>query len=80
MSIFNRIFSKLARLAGLDSKEVVKNVHCSEFEVNNWVISDFIVNKLAPIVGTHPYPIGELNLMVAAVFARTGAQCAPAAA
>jgi len=67
MSIFNRIFSKLAQVAGVGSKEAVKNAHCSEFEVNNWIISDFIVKKIAPIVGTHPYPLGELNLMVAAV-------------
>ncbi len=43
------------------------NSDCTEFEVNNWLISDFIVRKLIPLVGTHPYPISELNLMVAAV-------------
>lgn len=39
----------------------------SEFEVNNWVISDFIVNRLAPVVGFHPFPLNELMLMTATV-------------
>ena len=43
------------------------NVHCSEFEVNNWVISEFLVEKLLPGVGMHPFPINELFLMVSAV-------------
>lgn len=44
-----------------------KNTSCSEFEVDNWRISKFIIHKLLPIVGPHPYPITELNLMTAAV-------------
>lgn len=39
----------------------------SEFEVNNWITSDFIVNKLVPIVGFHPFPLNELMLMTSAV-------------
>jgi cephalosporin hydroxylase len=39
----------------------------TEFEVNNWVISDFIINRLAPIVGFHPFPLNELMLMSATV-------------
>ncbi len=39
----------------------------TEFEVNNWVTSDFIVNKLVPIVGFHPFPLNELMLMTSAV-------------
>ena len=38
-----------------------------EFEVNNWVISDFIVKTIVPVVGVHPFPLNELMLMVAAV-------------
>ena len=45
----------------------VVNLNCTEFEVNNWIISDFIVSRLIPIVGTHPYPLCELMLMVSAV-------------
>jgi hypothetical protein len=43
------------------------NVNCSEFEVNNWLISEFLVEKLLPVVGMHPFPINELFLMVSAV-------------
>ena len=64
---FNRVFRKIVRKISESRQEPAKNVQCSEFEVDNWVISDFIVKKLIPIVGTHPYPISELNLMVAAV-------------
>lgn len=39
----------------------------SEFEVNNWVISEFIVRQLVPIVGVHPFPLSELQLLVASV-------------
>ncbi|MBA4389468.1 MAG: hypothetical protein C0399_00820 [Syntrophus sp. (in: bacteria)] len=48
-------------------QDAVVNPLCCEFEVNNWVISDFIIHKLVPIVGVHPYPINEQCLMVASV-------------
>jgi hypothetical protein len=44
-----------------------RNTHCSEFEVNNWEISDFIIDKLIPVVGTRPFPLDEQMLLVAAV-------------
>lgn len=43
------------------------NLDCSEFEVNNWIISEFIIEKLVPIVGIHPFPLNELSLLVSAV-------------
>lgn len=67
MMVLERLRRKLKYLMRSKSTDPVVNVACTEFEVNNWMISDFIVHKLIPIVGTHPYPIGELNLMVAAV-------------
>lgn len=45
----------------------VVNDDCSEFEVNNWLISEFVLKKIIPILGIKPYPINELLLMVAAV-------------
>jgi hypothetical protein len=46
----------------------VKIVHEKGFpEVDNWLISEFIVQKLIPIVGWHPYPLSELQLMVGAL-------------
>jgi hypothetical protein len=43
------------------------NIHCAEFEVNNWVISEFVVGTLVPIVGVHPFPLNEVFFMVSAV-------------
>jgi cephalosporin hydroxylase len=43
------------------------NLASTEFEVNNWIVSDFVVNKLVPVVGFHPFPLNELMLMTAAV-------------
>lgn len=48
-------------------RDPAMNVHCSEFEVDNWTISGFVVETLVPIVGVHPFPLNELALMVAAV-------------
>ena len=39
----------------------------SEFEVDNWTISEFVVKSLVPVVGVHPFPLNELMLMVGAV-------------
>lgn len=44
-----------------------KNTGSAEFEVNNWVISQFIVDTLVPVVGVHPFPLDELMLMTGAV-------------
>jgi cephalosporin hydroxylase len=43
------------------------NKDCSEFEVNNWTISELIIRKLVKIVGIKPFPLNELMLMIAAV-------------
>lgn len=48
-------------------KKVLVNKNFTEFEVNNWILSDFIVDKIIPIVGTHPFPLNELLLMSGAV-------------
>lgn len=39
----------------------------TEFEANNWKLSAFILRKIIPLVGTHPFPLNELLLMTAAV-------------
>jgi hypothetical protein len=41
--------------------------NCTELEVNKWVISEFVVNRLVPLVGMHPFPLDELMLMATAV-------------
>jgi cephalosporin hydroxylase len=40
---------------------------CTEFEVNNWTISRFVLRRLVPIVGVRPFPLNEQMLMVAAI-------------
>ena len=60
----------LRKLPFFERKQKIEpalNINCSQFEVNNWTISEFIVNKLVKISGVHPYPLAELNLMVAAI-------------
>lgn len=44
-----------------------KNLAASEFEVNNWITSEFIIEKLVPVAGVHPFPLDELSLMTATV-------------
>lgn len=63
---------RIATLAARFSKRreyqnPTKNIICSEFEVDNWIISEFIINEIVPIIGVRPYPLNELLLMVAAV-------------
>lgn len=62
-SLAKRLLSKL----GVTAATPTPNLAASEFEVNNWVISDFVLSQLVPIVGVHPYPLNELMLMVAAI-------------
>jgi len=49
------------------SKEPSINEHCTEFEVNNWLLSDFVLAKLIPTVGVRPFPLSELMMMSATV-------------
>ncbi|WP_407194082.1 hypothetical protein [Bradyrhizobium sp. STM 3566] len=42
-----------------------RNPTASEFEVDLWTLSSFLLEKLVPVVGTHPYPLNELLLMSA---------------
>lgn len=46
---------------------VAPNLRGSEFETNNWILSEFVINRLVPSVGVHPYPINELMLMAGVV-------------
>ena len=43
------------------------NSNSTEFEVNNWIISRFVIDKLVPVVDIEPFPVNEQVLMVAAV-------------
>jgi len=62
--VIKKILNKIKLKANI-YKDPAKNLNCTEFEVDNWAISRFIIDKIIPIVGVNPYPISELNLMVA---------------
>jgi len=51
----------------LSRESPAKSRSSTEFEVDNWAISEFVIRRLVPAVGTHPFPLHELMLMAAAV-------------
>lgn len=51
----------------LPYESAIRNNNCDEFEVDKWVLCRFIIEKLIPIIGTHPFPLDELLLLTAAV-------------
>jgi hypothetical protein len=62
-----RIIRKYLAGRNLQHGSPVRNNECSEFEIDKWVLSQFIVSKVVPIVGVHPFPLDELLLLAAAV-------------
>ena len=67
--ILNKITKKNTKLPTTRKaySNPAKNTNCTELEVDNWEISDFVVNNLVPAVGWHPFPLTELMLMTSAV-------------
>lgn len=45
----------------------VRNRNCAEFEVDAWQLSEFVLHRLVPVVGLHPFPLNELMVLSAAV-------------
>lgn len=45
----------------------VRNAGSTEMEINKWSVSEFLLDRLVPIIGVHPFPVDELLLMTAAV-------------
>lgn len=61
-AVKNSIYRKL------NADRVCLPDHCGrQFEVQMWTISDFVLKKLIPVVGVHPFPLNELVLMASAV-------------
>lgn len=58
--MMNKIFQR-------NMKPNNNNYQGKEFEADNWLLSEFIVKKVIPVVGFHPFPINELLLMAASV-------------
>src|SRR4051812_11884192 len=67
MSVFGRLTTRLRGRTTVAPPDIVRNAGCSEFEVDTWQISQFVLEKLVPIVGAHPFPLSELMLLSAAV-------------
>jgi len=51
------------RWGQLQPQVIVPKHKGTEFEVNKWALSRFVLDTLVPIVGTEPYPLDELMLM-----------------
>ena len=66
-SRFGKFFPSARRKANHGAVEAAKNIHSTEFEVDTWELSRFVLAKLIPVVGIHPFPLHELMLMSAAV-------------
>lgn len=62
-SLAKKILSKI----GVTKSEPAPNPESTEFEVNNWALSEFVLSRLVPVVGVHPYPLSELMLMAGAI-------------
>lgn len=59
--LITRFSTKLKHGNGLPNP--VKNTFCDEIELDKWVISDFVLKKLTPVVGFTPFPLDEMMLM-----------------
>lgn len=64
---FKKNLTKLSSTHITKYPDPVLNKSCAQFEVNNWIISDFLVNILVPIIGIHPYPLNEQLLLTGVV-------------
>ena len=67
MDLINAIKTTFTQKVLREYPDPVMNQNCTEFEVNNWIISDFIIRELVPVVGTHPFPVNEQFLLTAIV-------------
>ncbi len=67
MRFIKELKCKFSQMAYKKYCEPSVNQNCSRFEVNNWIISEFILNDLIPIVKIKPFPLNEQMLMVGAV-------------
>jgi len=52
---------------GLESRKSEGDCYEALFEINGWAISQFVLAKLVPVVGVHPFPLHELMLLSAAI-------------
>lgn len=62
--MFNNLFNSQATKSYQDP---VINASLQEMELNKWEVSDFVTDKLLPIVKNRPFPLDEQMLMVETV-------------
>lgn len=69
MKNFAQLFKRFTSIFRNDNQlpNPVKNTLCDEIELDKWVISDFVLNKLIHVVGIRPFPLDELMLMTSTV-------------
>ena len=63
--MFQRIFRGIRSKRKYDVNTILKEG--AVFEVDCWVISEILLDRVIPIIGIHPYPLNEQMLMAAAV-------------
>jgi cephalosporin hydroxylase len=61
------ILARLGSRPGSIRADPSRNPACERFEVDAWLTSDFVLERLVPRVGVRPFPLHELLLMTAAV-------------
>ena len=66
MSLLSRMMRRSSGAAP-SKADPARNPACSELEVDAWQLSAFVLDKLVPVVGVHPFPLHELMLLSGAV-------------
>ena len=57
------LLSKVLARFNHSAMNISPNTNATHFEIDNWIISKFVLKRLIPIVGIHPFPLTELVLM-----------------
>jgi len=65
--LFSVLKGLIRRLRKYEFGDPSINSNGTEFEVDNWIISRFVIDKLVSLVDIEPFPVNEQVLMVAAV-------------
>lgn len=66
MSLLNKLIGRSPR-GEVSTADPTRNAQCTELEVDAWQLSSFVMERLVPVVGIHPFPLHELMLLSATV-------------
>ena len=61
LEMVRRLFGRTGGFA-----DPVRNLRASEFEVDLWELSRFVLERCVPVIAVHPYPLNEQILAAAA--------------